>query len=313
MIGRVKLSPIQSSGDCGYHVVIIGLLYLALKATEDAKIASTINSSNAISKLLSTHPNSFKCLERPFKTNQECLLNYLDAMAVPGFEQLSFSEILSHVTLQLKQINSGSDWLQERIKNEIKSGLWLETNRAWEKLSSFKNIMKKIQMKADKLYEKATAIKSDISNNEQLLEIIFQAQIEACDALTEDELTASSKEVISHFYTKDAPKAWLDDEFLKCLVTHLLGSSDIMFDKNAIQITGKGPSNNHWYLELPNDKWTQKFISIYKTGYHSGLTLILPGTQVEVVLSSYSSLFPPVSTIDKKRQSEDPTTTLCNN
>ncbi|KTD22831.1 Uncharacterised protein [Legionella lansingensis] len=305
MTGKVKLSPVQSVGDCGYHTVIIGLFYLALKAREDEKIASVINVSDTLSKLLAAQPGSLKkCLVKPFKTNQECLLSYLDAMAATGFEQLTFNEILSNFTSQLKRLNCDSDWLEERVKNEIKSGLWLETNRAWEKLPSFKKIMKKIQMKADELYEKAIAVNPQKPNDDLLFEIMFQAQIEACDALTDEELILSAKEVISHFYAVDAPKAWLDDAFLKRLVTHLLGSSNIMFDKDSVKITGEGPNNNHWYIELPNDECTQKFISIYKTGYHSGLTIVLPGTKVEIALSSYSSLFPPATKIDKTHDPE---------
>ncbi|WP_454782228.1 hypothetical protein [Legionella sp. WA2022007384] len=291
---KVKLSPVQNTGDCGYHVVVIGLFYLALKAAADEKIVSTLNSSELLTKLLAAQPSSITgCLAKPFKTNQECLLSYLDAMTAKGFDQLTFSEILSNFTLQLKQVNSSSDWLQERVKNEIKSGLWLEVNRAWEKLSSFKNIMKKIQIKSDELYQQATKEKSSKMDTDSLYAVIFQAQIEACNALSEEELTASAQEVITHFYTVDAPKAWVDSEFLKRLVTNLLGTSTLMFDLNGAEITGEGPSDCHWYIKLPNDEYTKQLISIYKSGYHSGLTIVLPGTKLEVSLSSYSSLFKP--------------------
>ncbi|MCW8416803.1 hypothetical protein OQJ18_13930 [Fluoribacter dumoffii] len=292
-IDKIKLSPVQSTGDCGYHVVVIGLFYLALKAAKEQPLASAINTSKAISKLLEEQPDSLKrCLSKEFGTNQECLVSYLEAMTVKGFEQITFNEILSHFTSQLKEMDCGSAWLSERIKNEIKSGLWIETNREWETLPAFKLIMKKIQLKADALYENACATKTSRADGDFLFEILFQAQIETCNTLGDDELTPAVKEVISRFYAKDAPKVWVDSEFLKNLVTHLLGSSETMFDKQAVAITSEGPSNNHWYIDLPNDEFAQKFISIYKSGYHSGLSIILPETRVEVPLSSFSSFFP---------------------
>ncbi|HAT8180711.1 TPA: hypothetical protein JA361_14975 [Legionella pneumophila] len=300
---KVKLSPVQGAGDCGYHVVILGLLYLTIKATEDQKIASMINSSDAISKLLAAQPITLtKYLIKP--TNQECLLNYLDAMAASSFEQLTFNEILSNFTLQLKQIILDSDWLQDRIQNEIKSGLWLETHRTWEKLPSFKSIMKKIQFTADQLYEKATTEHPKM-NDDLLFEIIFQAQIQACNALTNQELILAANEVISSFYAIDSPKAWLDHAFLKQLVTHLLGSPDCMFDINGVLITGGEPSNNHWYVELPNDTYTQKFISIYKMNHHTGLMIVVPETKIEVSISNHSSLFSLASPINKSHNSEN--------
>ncbi|QMT61573.1 hypothetical protein [Legionella sp. PC997] len=298
-VDKVKFSPAQNSGDCGYHVVVIGIFYLALKAAVDESIRSALNSSKLLTKILEAQPNSLKgCLVKSFKTNHECLLSYLDAMAAHGFEQLSFNEILSNFTLQLKQANTNSPWLHERLKNEIKSGLWLEDNRVWEKLASFKSIMKKIEAKSDELYEKATREKSLKSDNDSLYAIIFQAQIEVCNALADEELSAAAQEVITHFYTGDAPKVWVDSEFLKTLVGDLLGTSSFMFDKDGAHITSNGPSESHWYVNLPNDEYTKQFMSIYKSGYHSGLTIVLPGTKLEVSLSSYSSLFSPATNIN---------------
>lgn len=301
----IKLSPVQNTGDCGYHVVIIGLFYLALKATDDEKIASMINSSKIISDLLAAQPISLKkYLEKPFKTNQECLMSYLESMATTSLPKISFNEILLNFTLQLKELNCSSDWLQSRVQSAIKSGLWMESNREWEKLFSFQNIMKKIQLKADELYRKATVDNNGEFNDDLSSQILFQAQIEACEALTQEELAKPAQEVITHFYTVDAPKVWVDSDFLKCIVKELLGTSYPMFDKTSMQITSEGPSSDHWYIELLNDKYMQKFISIYKTGYNTGLHLTLPGTQVDVTLSSYSSLFSSDRKLDTQSNPE---------
>lgn len=296
---KIKFSPVQNSGDCGYHTVVIGLFYLALKATEDEKVACAINSSKSISSLLAEQPGFLQgALKKDFKTNHECLLSYLDSMDTADYYKPSFDAILINFTLQLKQVNSDSDWLQKRIQNEIRSGLWLESNRQWDRLVSFQHIMKKIQAKAGELYEKATASKCRELNGDLPAEIMFQAQIETCAALTSEDLVLSAKEVVTHFYTANAPKAWVDIEFLKCLVSDLFGTPDMMFDKHNLQITGDGASSSHWYIELPNDEHTKKFISIYKKGYQTGLLIVPSKANIEVTLSSCSSLFPPENTAD---------------
>lgn len=296
---KIKLSPAQDSGDCGYHTIVIGLFYLALKATEDEKVARAINSSKSISSLLAEQPSLLQgALKKSFKTNHECLLSYLDSMDTVAFYKPSFDEILLNFTLQLKQVNAISNWLQDRIQNEIKSGLWLESNRQWDRLASFQHIMKKIQVKADELYKKETASKCGDLTSDLYAEIMFQAQIETCAALTPEDLALSAKEVVAHFYTSNAPKAWVDIEFLKCLVSDLLGSPEMMFDKHRLQITGEGASSDHWYIELPNDAHTKKFISIYNKGYQTGLSIVPSKANIEVTLSSCSSLFPPESTAD---------------
>lgn len=283
---RIKLSPNQSTGDCGYHAVIIGLFYLALKANEDELIASAINSSRSIRQLLDQQPDNLqRSLKKPFKTNHECLLSYLDLLDTSGFYKPSFNEFINNFTKELKQINSSSDWLRERIQNEIKSGLWPESNRQWDGLSSFQPIKRKIQLKADALYEKATQAKRRDLDSDLLSQIIFQAHIDACGELTYQELELSANEIITHFYTVNSPKAWLDIEFLKCLVRDLLGASDMMFDKSALQITGQGASAEHWYIDLPHDKHT-KFI--LKMGDKTGFSVVPSNANVEVPLSSFS-------------------------
>lgn len=266
---KYKLSPPYDLGDCGYHVVITGLFYLALKAKKDPELAKAINSSKSIGKLLKVASDAVVQKE---EDQVQCLLRYLDAMSRDGFDKLCCRDVFEDFAARLKDICVQSDWLKKRIKEEIKSGLWSETHPCWEKFSSFQQIKRKITEKEDELYAKLSPAQQN--DGEIINKILFEARIQACEALADKELIEPVNEVLSKCYGPSSKKAWLDSDFLKSLVKDLLGSDDYMFAPSGLMITGSGPSRDHWYIELPDDLHSQELIKACNSGYQRGLEII---------------------------------------
>lgn len=255
-IKKLKVEPPYSAGDCGYKAIIIGLFYLSLKAA--AQPDQSLE-SKAISTVLKSSPNSVynwllrSNLIKEDATNAEILRAFVNGLNKKFMFNLT--EIYDELIPKLKIACSNSEWLYHLIKEILTSGLWESFDIA--NAPSLKKLENKIWSALIKLTDNEKIISLD-----EMDTIKTQARSKVIASLPEVELKKIISDITKEIFLKE--NTWLDMLYLKKLSEQLLCSENILFDNNGININDNGPLNYHWYIDLPDDQYSQYLIEASK-------------------------------------------------
>lgn len=219
--------PYSTSGDCGYRALILGLLYLA--------------QNDEFKDVLETQV--LRSLLENFKKN----LNMSNAdTLVEMFKTYNANNLYSELTGELRKVALESKWLDNRIFSALQSGVWVKAESSYSLLPA----IKALEQKKDKAM--MTIESSDV-------ELIRQeAWAKVFKDLSPDEQKKLVQSVKKQMYSQNV---WVDDFFLKELCGSLLGSDamniffDYKFEKTRICI-GPGSHDSHYYITLPEDKFS---------------------------------------------------------
>ncbi|KTC91181.1 hypothetical protein OQJ18_13925 [Fluoribacter dumoffii] len=255
---RSKLEPPFDAGDCGYYAFCVGLLHLGMQAKQDPAVAETLNSSKPLSELFS----NMRMLNRfTGSDNVQTINNIVTELGSSSWDRLSFREVLADFSDGMRVSLLTSDLGVDYFKNMIKEGAWVIDNQKWMDLPQFKKLNRKI---LDRMQE--LAVGTDVSI-ERAGELRFQATLEIFKNLSEEVLEDMAKEVIKKYYGPGSKKAWLDADFLKNCSRQLFPKADnLFFDPQGIEITSKGPTDSHWYIDVPKNQTTDSLLSSVNAG-----------------------------------------------
>ncbi|HAT8180710.1 TPA: hypothetical protein JA361_14970 [Legionella pneumophila] len=255
---RSKLETPYDSGDCGYYAICVGLLHLGIQARKNKALVETINKSEVLSTIFS-QMQQIKKLIGP--DNMRTLENILIEFNDSGWDTLSFKEVLTDFSNGIRSSLMTSDWGLNYFKTMIRVGSWVLDHQKWMDLAPFKCVNDKI---LDKMIEFADGNNVSI---EQAGELRFQATLEIFKELDESTIEGMAIAVIKKYYGTGSEKAWLDDEFLKYFSQQLFPDAEnLLFDPTGIEITSNGPSQIHWYVDVPKDDITDSLLRIVNSG-----------------------------------------------
>ncbi|MDX1836233.1 hypothetical protein DIZ81_02620 [Legionella taurinensis] len=263
-VKRIKLEPPFNAGDCGYYAFFTGILYLVLASQNEDSLEKTLNESLVLSDILqSMETNIFSSNE-----NVNTLRKMLDAMASKDWDRISYNELLNDFSNALRNALMHSSWGRDYFTRVIQEGAWSVNHGDWNTLPSFKKLEHRV---FDRM--------SEIAGNravgvEEAGEIRFKATLEVCQSLKENELEKMADEVIKCHYGPGSKKAWVDRGFLEFLCQTLFASSTLLFNEKGVEITSKGTSDSHWYLDLPDDEESTLLLNTANKGYTRDLRVI---------------------------------------
>ncbi|KTD22830.1 hypothetical protein [Legionella lansingensis] len=258
VIKRSKLEPPYDAGDCGYYAVCVGLLHLGMQAKTDEKLAATINNSQMLSTVFSHMP---KISRITGANNVQTLENILTELNATGWDSLSFKEILSEFSDGIRSSLVASDWGVNYFKAILREGAWVLDHQKWMDLPPFKRLNGKI---LDRMVELANGKDVDI---DKAGELRFQATLEIFKELEDTALKSMATAVITKHYGPRSAKAWVDDEFLRYFSKLLFPNAEnVFFDPKGIEITSKGPSTSHWYIDVPKNDTTDSLLKTVNSG-----------------------------------------------
>lgn len=261
---RIKLEPPYNAGDCGYYALFTGILYLALRCDEDSAIKKTLDDSLALSEILKSM-RSNACLSH---SNVMILKQMLDSMASADWDRISYDELLGDFSNALRNALMSSSWGRGYFKTVIQEGAWSFDHDNWIKLPSFKRL--EIQ-----IFDRMLEIMGDrIIGAEAAGEIRFKATLEICKKLKDNELEKMAEEVVKQHYGPGSKKVWVGRDFLEFLCQSLFSSSTLLFDEKGVEISSKGTSDCHWYLDLPDDQAASVLVDAANKGYMKNLRVI---------------------------------------
>ncbi|QRN04999.1 hypothetical protein GH742_14620 [Legionella sp. MW5194] len=263
-VRRIKLEPPFNAGDCGYYAFFTGILYLALASQNEDSLEKTLNNSQALSDLLET----MKSNTSSSSENVVILRQILDSMASADWDRISYTELLSDFSNAVRHTLMYSLWGRDYFKNVIQEGAWSFDHSDWNKLPSFKKLENRI---FDRMSEIAGNRAVDL---EEAGEIRFKATIEVCQKLKDNELEKMAEEVVRGHYGPGSRKVWVGREFLEFLCQTLFSSTTLLFDGKGVEITSKGTSDCHWYLDLPDDEATGTLLNAANKGHMKDLRVI---------------------------------------
>lgn len=252
-IKKIRIEPSYSAGDCGYKVLIIGLLYLSLK---EEKNSSKILENKDLSTILTSKPNGLyqwlmnSRLIKGDVSNAEILRAFVNGLK----DRFAYSldEFYEEITPKIKLASSRSEWLFNMTKEMLINGLWDAYDNIHQ-VPAIKNLESKIIAKTSDLMEDRINVSLD-----EIDSLKATARKEIMTSISESQLKAIIQEVIKHLFLKK--DVWLDLFFLKQLGNQLLGSENIFFDENGIKINDKGTQRNHWHIDLPDDSFSQYLV-----------------------------------------------------
>ncbi|MCE0721739.1 hypothetical protein [Legionella resiliens] len=255
---RSKLEPPYDAGDCGYYAVCVCLLYLGMQAKTDKALAATINNSKVLTTIFSHMPLLSRMTG---SNNMETIENIFIGLNASGWDRISFREVLNEFSNGIRRSLVTSDWGLDYFNKTIHEGAWVFDNQKWMDLPPFKRLNEKI---LDKMLMLSNG--KDVTADEAGA-LRFQATVEIFKELNEETLKSMSKAVIEKYYGPGSEKAWLDAEFLKYFSKQLFpGSDNLFFDPKRIQITSDGPSQIHWYVDVPNGEISDSLLKTVNSG-----------------------------------------------
>ncbi|SNV49651.1 Uncharacterised protein [Legionella lansingensis] len=258
IIKRSRLEPPYDAGDCGYYAVCVGVLHLGMQAKTDEKLAATINNSQMLSTVFSHMP---KISRITGANNVQTLENILTELNATGWDSLSFKEILSEFSDGIRSSLVASDWGVNYFKAILREGAWVLDHQKWMDLPPFKRLNGKI---LDRMVELANGKDVDI---DKAGELRFQATLEIFKELEDTALKSMATAVITKHYGPRSAKAWVDDEFLRYFSKLLFPNAEnVFFDPKGIEITSKGPSTSHWYIDVPKNDTTDSLLKTVNSG-----------------------------------------------
>ncbi|MFC7780235.1 hypothetical protein [Legionella taurinensis] len=263
-VKRIKLEPPFNAGDCGYYAFFTGILYLVLASQNEDSLEKTLNESLVLSDILqSMDTNIFSSNE-----NVNTLRKMLDSMASKDWDRISYNELLNDFSNALRNALMHSSWGRDYFTRVIQEGAWSVNHGDWNTLPSFKKLEHRV---FDRMSEIAGYGAVEV---EEAGEIRFKATLEVCQSLKDDELDKMAAEVVIYHYGPGSQKAWVDREFLEFLSQTLFASSTLLFNEKGVEITSKGTSDSHWYLDLPDDEESTLLLNTANKGYTRDLRVI---------------------------------------
>ena len=255
-VAKLKVEPPYSTGDCGYQAIIIGLLYLSLKAA-DSKVDSL--ESKVINAVLQKKPNGISQwlvranLIKDNATNAEILRAFVSGLNKKFMFNLT--EVFEELIPKLKLASANSEWLHHLVKETLTSGIWDAYDI--ENLTSIKALESKVNWIITELPES-----KDFMSFEDIDVLKIQARSQLISSLPEKQLKSIIDDVINHVFLKES--MWLDMFYLKKLTEQLLGGENILFDGDGVNINSKGPLDCHWYIDLPEDQYSRCLLEACK-------------------------------------------------
>ncbi|KTC94641.1 hypothetical protein [Legionella erythra] len=263
-IKRIKLEPPYNAGDCGYYALFTGILYLALRSEKDNGIKKTLDDSHALSEILEIMRSNTSLSN----SNTTILKQMLDSLASGEWDKISYSELLDDFSNALRNRLMNSSWGRGYFKTVIQEGAWSFDHSSWSELPSFKKLENRI---FDRMLE---IVGNSIVEAEEAGEIRFRATLEVCKKLNENELEKMAEEVVKQHYGPGSQKVWVSRDFLEFLCQTLFSSTTLLFDEKGVEISSKGVSECHWYLDLPDDQPATALIDVANKGYMKDLRVI---------------------------------------
>lgn len=201
-------------------------------------------------------------------SNAMILKQMLDSMASGNWDRISYPELLGDFSNALRDTLMNSSWGREYFKTVIQEGAWSVEHSNWSNLPSFKKL-------ENRIFDRMLQIVDDrIVGPEEAGEIRFKATLEICKALRDNELEKMAEEVVKQHYGPGSQKVWVGRDFLEFLCQTLFSSSALLFDKKGVEISSKGTSDCHWYLDLPDDKAATALIDAANKGHMKDLRVI---------------------------------------
>lgn len=264
LVKRIKLEPPFNAGDCGYYALFTGILYLALVSQNEDNLSKTLDESRALSDILEAMDNHFTLAG----SNVECLRKMIAAMNSEDWDKLSYQELLMNFSNAMRYVLAHCSWSGEFFKAVIREGAWSFDYSGWNKLPSFKRLENRI---FDRMSEMVDGYTVDV---EKAGEVRFNATLEVCKNLRDDLLEQLAREVIQHHYGPNSQKAWISREFLEFLCHQFFASSTLLFNEQGVEITSKGVSDSHWYIDLPDDQAASTLIEAANKGYMKNLRIV---------------------------------------
>ncbi|WP_131796123.1 hypothetical protein, partial [Legionella lansingensis] len=229
-----------------------------MQAKTDEKLAATINNSQMLSTVFSHMP---KISRITGANNVQTLENILTELNATGWDSLSFKEILSEFSDGIRSSLVASDWGVNYFKAILREGAWVLDHQKWMDLPPFKRLNGKI---LDRMVELANGKDVDI---DKAGELRFQATLEIFKELEDTALESMATAVITKHYGPRSAKAWVDDEFLRYFSKLLFPNAEnVFFDPKGIEITSKGPSTSHWYIDVPKNDTTDSLLKTVNSG-----------------------------------------------
>lgn len=224
----IIISPMKGIGNCGYHVVLISLLYHALKATKDPSIKNEINSSVILKEILANMAKSNKDISLE-QSNVDVLLSQMKSNTI-----IIGGETFSSFTNAIKQSCLKSEWLKSYIEEILLTGLWYSTNY-YANSSKIKTLSENISG----TIQKQRYLFTSEWNSEDSDLIIVQNYMSLLDKNTLQELI---KNIIDEVY--DTTAAWFDLEYLKNIDKMLFPNSDLLFSGPHLRILNEDNSDH---------------------------------------------------------------------
>ncbi|WP_454785714.1 hypothetical protein [Legionella sp. WA2024007413] len=234
----IIVSPCKGPGNCGFHIILISLLYLVIKSKTEPELLKEINNSEVLGEILSQLQD--KSLKS--QKNVDILNDQINQM-ISG--KTSCFDFFSTMTEAMKKNFLKSDWLNNLVKNTLLAADWyFIPNNPYLNSEALQNLADKIKKY---LFLSRTSIFE--MNDEDSFKLV-KKYLSSIDKSFFDELV---KKVTFEIY--GTRSAWLDYDFLTKVNEALFPNSKILFSKKWINLYNNA-SDDHWSLSIEKEDET---------------------------------------------------------